>query len=416
MVRIPVRITQHKLLAALAAAGILVLFAAWLSADDADQAGGSSETFVVTRRAFASTVNALGAVKPRIGAEVRVGSRISGRVQRLRANVGDRVSKGQIIAELETADLDAVVAQRQAELRLAESRVRALEEVAPVEDARARAEVDAAEARAKLASDEWARQRSLLAQKVTTEAEAQSAAERHGVAEAQLESARRTLQATRAGLGAQRDQTAAERERARAALRSATVDRAFATITAPIAGIIASVATQEGETVAAGLSAPTFVTIVDLSRLQVHAFVDEVDIGKVETGQRITFAVDAFPARDFAGTVVAIYPSATIQDNVVKYVVAIDVADAREGELRPEMTASVRLHIDERTVLAIPARAIRRVDGRSVVYAVNGSRREPRPIRVGWRDGPWAEVAQGLSEGDRILVDPPVTNPDRQTR
>ena len=127
-------------------------------------------------------------------------------------------------------------------------------------------------------------------------------------------------------------------------------------------------------------------------------------------GQRVTFNVDAFPAQDFTGSVAAIYPSATIQDNVVKYVVAIDIDDEDRGLLRPEMTASVRIQLETRTVLAIPARAIRQDAGRTVVHVVNGEATEIRPIRIGWRDGPWAEIADGLSEGERILLNATVTN------
>jgi multidrug efflux pump subunit AcrA (membrane-fusion protein) len=141
----------------------------------------------------------------------------------------------------------------------------------------------------------------------------------------------------------------------------------------------------------------------------VNAFVDEVDIGKVKLGQRVTFNVDAFPAQDFAGSVSAIYPSATIQDNVVKYVVAIAVDDEDRGLLRPEMTASVRIQLETRTVLAIPARAIRQDAGRSVVHVVKGGETEIRPIRIGWRDGPWAEIADGLNEGERILLSATIT-------
>ncbi len=95
------------------------------------------------------------------------------------------------------------------------------------------------------------------------------------VAQAALATARREFDL------AQRE-ARAEHSRAIATLELARVERSFAVIRAPISGTIASVATQEGETVAAGLSAPTFVTIVDLARLQVHAYVDEVDIGKVQ--------------------------------------------------------------------------------------------------------------------------------------
>jgi HlyD family secretion protein len=192
------------------------------------------------------------------------------------------------------------------------------------------------------------------------------------------------------------------------------VDRSFTVLRSPIGGVVASVATQEGETVAAGLNAPTFVTVVDLERLQVNAYVDEVDIGKVATGQRAVFTVDAFPARDFSGRVAAIYPTATIQDNVVKYVVALDIDGEYAGLLRPEMTASVRIELDARTVLAVPVRAIRQDAGRSVVHVVNGDRPEVRPVRVGWRDGPWAEVTDGLVEGERILLNAPASGEEQR--
>jgi multidrug efflux pump subunit AcrA (membrane-fusion protein) len=398
---------KRQIVVPVAATAALVTLVAWLSGSRGDGTSGSTETVAVSRRPFASTVSALGAVKPRIGAEVRVGSRISGRVRRLRANVGDQVTRGQVIAELETADIDAHLAQRQAEVKLANARLTAIDVLAPAEEAKAQADVDRFTATAKLAGDEWERQQILLKRGMSTTAEAEGARERHTVAQAQLESARRTLQLVRAGSAEQRKQASADAERARAALQSAAVDRSFTVITAPISGIVASVATQEGETVAAGLSAPTFLTIVDLGRLQVNAFVDEVDIGKVHVGQAATFTVDAFPARDFGGRVAAIYPSATIQDNVVKYVVAVEIAEGYAGLLRPEMTAGVRLTVAERTVLAIPARAIRREDGGSVVYVVVDGRPQARPIRLGWRDGPWAEVVQGLAAGDRVLLDPP---------
>ena len=89
---------------------MLVTLVAWLSGSRDAAPDGTATTMTVTARPFAATVIALGAVKPHIGAEVRVGSRISGRVWRLRANIGDRVAQGQVIAELETADLDALIA------------------------------------------------------------------------------------------------------------------------------------------------------------------------------------------------------------------------------------------------------------------------------------------------------------------
>jgi multidrug efflux pump subunit AcrA (membrane-fusion protein) len=400
-------IKQHRVvLLASALAVVVIAVAAWLWSG-AEDAGGGSGTVKVEERMFTPTIAAIGSVKPQIGAEVRVGSRISGQVRRLGANIGDRVQKGQVIAELETEELDALIAERRAELSLATAKLVALASLTPDAVAQAEAEVARFEATAKNAAEVWQRQQILLRDSMITQAEADLARERNLVAQAQLESARRALALVRTGNAEQRKQAEAEQARAQAALQSAAVDRSFTVIRSPISGHVASIATQEGETVAAGLNAPTFVTIVDLARLQVNAYVDEVDIGQVTVGQRAAFTVDAFPGRDFEAQVTAIYPSASIQDNVVKYVVALNILREYNGVLRPEMTASVQIRMPQRTVLALPTRALARESGRSVAYVVEDGRVEPRPVRLGRRDGAWVEVMQGLRAGQSVLLDPP---------
>jgi HlyD family secretion protein len=367
------------------------------------------ETVKVTRQQFSTSVTAIGAVKPQVGAEVKVGSRISGRVMRLHANIKDQVHKGQIIAELEKADLEAIVAQSRAEARFAEAKLESLNELFPKEVARAETDVARWDATVILARQDLGRQRYLLQRKIASQVDAEQAQERLAVSEAQLAAARKALELVRAQHAENLKQAQAERDRDRAALTNAQVQLSYAVITAPISGVIGSVSTQEGETVAAGLNAPTFVTIIDLAKLQVEAYVDEVDIGKIKVGQHVVFTVDAFPADDFAGKVVAIYPKATIQDNVVKYVVAVEIATPYEGRLRPDMTTSVGIQLESRAVLAIPSGAVRREAGKHfVLLSVNG-RPEPREVRLGWKDGPWTEVAGGLSEGQEIFLGLPET-------
>jgi multidrug efflux pump subunit AcrA (membrane-fusion protein) len=73
------------------------------------------------------------------------------------------------------------------------------------------------------------------------------------------------------------------------------------------------------------------------------------------------------------------------------------------------MTANVQIMLETRTVLAIPARAIRQESGRSVVYISKGLETEVRPVRIGWRDGAWAEVVEGIATGERILLNASAT-------
>jgi RND family efflux transporter MFP subunit len=172
-------------------------------------------------------------------------------------------------------------------------------------------------------------------------------------------------------------------------------------------GVVASVSTQQGETVTSGSAAaqaPTFVTIIDLNRLQVDAYVDETDIGKVQVGQEATFSVDAFPDREFVGKVTAIYPKALIQQNVVTYDVVIAI-DNREGLLRPDMTTSTTITVAKREkALAVPNQAVRREDGERVAFVQEGERFVRRAIKTGWKDKSFTEILSGVKEGDRVVV------------
>lgn len=283
-----------------------LLFAASPHSSGASLEGGSQKEGVSTPSGqnavqtapgrAASVIKASGVIKPRVGAEVRVGSRLSGVVTHLHVQVGDAVTAGQPLARLDDRELVARRGEAQATLR------RSLAE-------------------ARLAQSVLSRQRSLYAS--------------HSIAP-------RDLEAAECALAVSRHQVAA----ARAALALADTQITYTQITAPIAGVVASVTTQKGETVSAGFSAPTFVTLIDLSRLEVWAYVDETDIGWVNPGQPALFTVDTYSDCTFEGVITAIYPKAEIRDNVVNYIAVVQFALPRDRILRPEMTATVRITRD----------------------------------------------------------------------
>lgn len=378
----------------------------WKVGSRSRPAGSEPPTAKVMRRDLTSTVLATGAVKAQVGAEVRVGARISGKVERLHANIGDVVKKGQVVAELEKADLEARVSQRTAELQVAEAKLSAVKSLRPREIEKAEADVAQWQATINLNRKDLSRQEELLKEDFTSQQARDRAQEQLEVAESRFASVRKALELARAGFEEDLRQATADVERAKAALADAKVQLSYATITAPIDGVIGSVSTQAGETVAASMNAPIFLTIIDLGRLQVDTFVDEVDIGKVKPGQTATFTVDSFPSRDFAGKVIAIYPKAVIQENVVTYDVVVEITDPYDGLLRPEMTTSVTIHLDAReNVLAVPTKAVKRERGKSVVYLRSSGRVEPREVKVGWRDSQWIEILSGLEEGQTVLLE-----------
>jgi RND family efflux transporter MFP subunit len=247
----------------------------------------------VARRDVGSVVKATGVVKPMIGAEVKVGSRVSGVVERLHVRIGDSVGKGQLLAELDAREL--VARRDQAAAALASSR-----------------------ASLSYAQAELVRKRELGAAKLISRSDLDLAERGFSVADEQRSEAEANLEYARTQVG-------------------------YARIYAPIAGVVASISTQEGETVAASFAAPTFVTLLDLARLEVWAYVDETDIGRIRTGQQARFTVDTYPDHEFEGKVTAVYPQAEIRDNVVNYVTVVRFEPPRERTLRPEMTATVKI-------------------------------------------------------------------------
>lgn len=314
----------------------------------------SYKTAKVLKRDLGATVQATGIVKPLVGADVKVGARTPGKVVELPINVGDKVHQGQVIARIEQEDLIAKVKLQEA--ILAEAKVDAL-----------RLERDYERDKQLKTANSISDQKFEL-----TEAFYEMGKARVSKAQAELDFSRALL--------------------------------SYATITAPIRGTVASVNTIQGETVTTGLNAPTFIRIIDLDRLEVLAYVDENDIGKVRLNQAAIFTVAAHPATEFNGKVTSIYPSATIQDNVVYYITSISV-DNSERKLMPDMTANVLIFLDQKKgVLTVPNKAVHREGQRKFVTALEKGAPERRYVDAGWKDQYYTEIMDGLREGDLVII------------
>jgi multidrug efflux pump subunit AcrA (membrane-fusion protein) len=374
--------------------------------DGQDAAEMGRQTATVSRRNIKSQIQATGVVRAMVGAEVKVGSRVSGKVERLYANIGDKVKKGDPIAKLEDADLKARVARAEAELASARAQLALLRRGArPEEIAEAEATLQQADAELLLAVTDAERQTSLFARELAAKEEADKAQRSLAVAKGKVAAAKSRVEFLQHRYLPEDLQLAeAKVKLAEAGVLEARASLTYASLVAPIDGVIALVTTQEGETVAAGMNSPTFVTIIDLSKLEVAAYVDEVDIGRVTVGQTASFTVDSFPDVDFTGKVTSVYPRAVIQSNVVNYITTLSI-DNSEGRLKPDMTATINIVLEERqNVLAIPEKALRNEGGKRVVHVVKGQGTVLRSVRVGRRGGGFIEIVEGLKEGEVVLV------------
>jgi macrolide-specific efflux system membrane fusion protein len=303
-----------------------------------------------------ASVLATGILRLRVGAEVRVGAQLSGIVEKLNVVVGSKVRKGDVIAEIDSSGIRARLAQARAQVQVVEQEVR-------------RAEVA------------LRRAREMDAKRLVARSEVEDAELALDDARARLEKARRDTAVVETDLG-------------------------YAVIRSPINGTVASVTTQEGETVASSFNAPTFATVIEDGALELIALVDETDIGGVSLGSPVTFTVEAYPAREYTARVERIAPKGTIISGVVNYEVMASI-DAPDESLKPDMTANVSIRSAERQALVIPDRAVLKDDSSRYVYVEQDGRPVRRDVSIGGREGGYTEIRDGLAPGDRVLTNPP---------
>jgi HlyD family secretion protein len=346
-----------------AAAGLTAWFAWGRNGGDLAQRYRTTE---VERGDIVQSVAANGTLNPVV--LVNVGTQVSGTVKKLYADFNDRVAPNQVLAELDPALFRAQLKQSEANL------------------AGARANLDLAVSKEKRARD--------LIQRKFISAEA-------------LDQAVQTL-----------DSAKAQVMLAQAQVEKDRTNLMYSVIRSPISGVVVARNVDVGQTVAASFQTPTLFQIAkDLREMQIDTTVAEADVGAVAVDQTVKFSVDAFPERNFVGTVKQIRLNPTIQQNVVTYnvVVAVDNAD---GKLMPGMTAHIRVVVEQKKdVLRIPKEALRfkpaeeSAKGRNkkpqgaTVYRLAGNQLEPVAVKTGISDASYVEVKDGvLQPGDKLVV------------
>jgi HlyD family secretion protein len=279
-------------------------------------------TAAVTRGDVIAKVDATGTLAA--VTTVQVGTQVSGTIKALHADYNSEVKKGQIVAELDSSLFQTQVDQARSTLIKVQA-----------DTDRAKVELDDATSKARRAQE-------LYDQKLISRNDLETAVATASQAEAALKSAQAMV------------------TQARAALNQNQVNLDHTIIRAPIDGIVISRSVDVGQTVAASMSAPTlFVIAQDLAHMQVSASIDESDIGRIATGQPVTFRVDAYPAQTFRGIVSQVRLEPKTEQNVVSYTTMIDVPN-EDLKLKPGMTANVTVQIAMNgNVLRVPNAALR---------------------------------------------------------
>jgi macrolide-specific efflux system membrane fusion protein len=267
-----------------------------------------------------NTISSAGSLKPSIF--VDVGAQVSGQLQKLHVEVGDKVEAAQLLAEIDARTQVSRVEASRAALAALEAQVSSR-----------RASLDLSRANAQ-------RQERLMAANATSQQDFDTAT------------------ANLASAGANVTQLERQIQQSRSTLNSEETQLEFTRIYAPIAGTVVSIEMNEGRTLNANQQAPTILRVADLSTMTVQTEISEADIGSMKTGMDIYFTTLSGGSRRWMGTLRQVLPTPVIENNVVLYTGLFDVDNA-DGALLPEMTAQVFFITSAaRDVLTVPMGAL----------------------------------------------------------
>jgi len=354
----------------------------------------------VERGDVARSVVARGKIEPL--SRVGIQSKANGIIKELLVDVGQPVTQGQVLAELDKNDLEAQVREARATRDAEEANLRAA--VA----AEARARIEAANPELEFTRRAYERAQGLFQQKIASQQQLDDAERAYQV----CANHQQLLEAAVECAAAQTQQV-----RARVAAAKAAVDRAeetlgYATIRAPINGIVLARPTEVGDAVSSllnlGSAASLIMILGDMSSVYIKGDVDEADIGKTELRQCVRTKVESYPNELFDGVVKRIAPMGRDYGNVTTFEVRVTISNP-QGKLRVGMTANAEIVLEERkNVLLVPETALVYEKDKSTWAQLldAGTKQGWRkvPVKIGISNGQRTQVIEGLREGDRLVL------------
>jgi macrolide-specific efflux system membrane fusion protein len=339
----------------------------------ASEAAPTFKTAAVATGDIEKTVTALGNLQPKD--YVDVGAQVSGQLKKVHVEIGDRVQKGDLLAEIDPTVFETRVRTDRANL------------------ANLHAQYDEQQANLVLARQQLTRNQNLFKAKIVSQDTLQ------------------TAEATVAAGEAKADSLKAQIDGAQATLDGDIANLGYTKIYAPMGGTIVSQTALEGQTLNANQSAPVIVRVADLDTMTVWAQVAEADVVKLTPDMPAYFTTLGLPDRRWQGTVQQIQPTPQTVNDVVLYNVLIDVKND-DHVLMTSMTAQVFFVLGEaKGVPLVPVAALGQPRAGAAneydvrVLTAEGPRR--RTVKIGLSDRTSAQVLSGLEPGDQVIVGSP---------
>ncbi len=331
----------------------------------------------VIRKNIEKTVNATGEVK---AIElVTVGAQTSGKIEYLPVKVGQRIQKGDLIAQIDSTTQENDVNSTKAKLTSL------------------KAQLNAAEISAKIAEKQFVREQRLLKKNAASQEDFENAKDAFEAAKAKVTELKASIAETAL------------------ALNTAETNLGYTKITAPLDGVVVSVPVKTGQTVNAAMNTPTIVQIADLSQMEILIEISEGDIGKVQTGAKVTYTVLSAPETVYETTLKSIDPGLTLltngeytevvgSDEAIYYYGRL-VVDNPDGALRIGMTTQNVIYVAQAdNVLTVPVLAVKKDGAQSYVNVLTPTGIQRHAVITGLSDGVDIEIKSGVSDHDTVVI------------
>ena len=354
----------------------------------------------VDKADLAKSVVATGKVEPITKVEVK--SKASGIVTKLFVDAGDKVKKGQLLAQLDKVEIEAQVEQSRAGLQAAEANMTSSEADWQ------RSKVDAEGPDVPLLKRAYDRAVGMAKDGVVSQSALDDANKNYQMALNKQNVSKAQMTVLQAKIAQSRAQVSQDQ----ANLKQLEEQLGYTDIESPLEGVILSRDVEMGDAVSSilvlGSSATLVMTLGDTSQVYVKGKVDESDIGKVYLGQPARIKVESFKDKTFNGVVTKISPMGVEKDNVTTFEVRVSINNPG-GELKAEMTANAEIILEEhKNVLQIPEGAIiYDKDKKASVEIPDTSAKEGKrkvAVNIGISNGAKTEVLSGLKEGDQVVL------------
>jgi len=384
----------------IAAVLVLVVAGVLIAATSGGTKIDPSKLAKVERGNLAKSVVATGKIEPITKVEIK--SKASGIVKKLYVDYGDKVTKGQVLAELDKEEIQARVDQARAQLEGSSASLNGTR--ADLE----RAKVDAEGPDVPLLKRAYERAQGMAKDGVVSASALDDAEKNYEMALNKQNVSKAQLQVLQAKIGQAQGQVAQDR----ANLKQLEEELGYTTIESPIDGIVLSRDVEIGDAVSSilvlGSLATLVMTLGDTSEVYVKGKVDESDIGKVYLGQPARIKVESFKDKTFTGKVTKISPMGVEKDNVTTFEVRVSINNP-EGVLKAMMTANAEIILEEhKNVLQIPEGSIiYDKDKKASIEVPDPKGKEGKrkvAVNIGISNGAKTELLQGLKEGDQVVL------------